>query len=147
MPSGITSLVFITTMLSAPISSPAKGDSGRARATEVEVEVVEQNGARISRFSFVVALRGEVETWISTAPDARHCKIRSEPRHSSVHIDLHRHGNQDNRHELHVVATRGLRLQKRIVLAEIRQAGGAKSQIFATLHSWVGRPAKRRTAP
>ena len=133
MPSGLTSLVFIATMLSAPISSPAKGDSGRARGTEVEVEVVDQNGARTSHFSFVVAVHGEVEAWISKAKDPRHCKLRSEPRHSSIHIDLHCDANRGDRHELHVVATRGLMLQERTMLAEIQQPGGAKSQVFVTL--------------
>ncbi len=133
MTSGLTSLVFITAIMSAPTSPPAKGGNSSARGTQVEVEVVEQRGARTSRFHFVVAVHGEVEAWISNAKDARHCKLRSEPRHSNIHLDLRCGGDGGNRRELHVVATRGLRLQERTMLAEIQEPGGAKSQVFATL--------------
>lgn len=131
--SGLTSLVFFTAILSAPTSQPAKGGNNSAQGTQVEVEVVELRGTRTSHFGFVVAVHGEVEAWISNEKDARFCKLKSEPQRSRIHLDLHCDGDRTNKYKLHVVATRGLKLQERTMLAEIQQPGGAKSQVFVTL--------------
>lgn len=128
---GITSLVFITTMLSAPGQVPAKISESSAQGTRLEVEVVERRGAQPSNFGFVVPTDGKVEAWISGGDDARRCKVSAEPRRGGTHLDLRCDGGKE--HELRVEATRGFAAGKRVKVAEVQRPGGAKSQVFVTL--------------
>jgi len=128
---GISSLVFISTMLSAPSPSPAKVSKSSAKDAEIKVEVVEQRGAKPVSFGFVVPTDGRIETWITSGDNSRRCKVSASPRNGATHLDLRCDGGKE--HELRVEATRGFVAGKRVKVAEVQRPGGSKSQVFVTL--------------
>ncbi len=128
---GISSLVFITAMLSAPGTKPAEVSESSAQGTELEVEVIERRSAKPSSFGFIVPTDGKVEAWISGGENARRCKVVAEPRRGGTHLDLRCDGGRE--HELRVEVTRGFRAGHRIKVAEVQRPGGTRSQVFVTL--------------
>ncbi|MEZ4384093.1 MAG: hypothetical protein R3A79_22360 [Nannocystaceae bacterium] len=129
--SGLTSLVFVSALLSAsPPAASRGGDS--AQGAELAIEIIDRGAAQPSRFGFVVPVDGRLDAWVGEGDVARHCTVQTRPAGSAgQHVDLRCRG--DKAHEIRVEVTRGFASGQRTMVAEVQRPGGAKSQVFVTL--------------
>jgi hypothetical protein len=129
--SGLTSLVFVSALLSvSPPEAAKKGPS--VQGAELAIEIVERGQGQPGRFGFVVPVDGRVDAWVGEGDSTRHCTVKTRPAGAEgQRVDLRCRG--DKAHELRVEATRSFASGKRTMVAEVQRPGGSKSQVFVTL--------------
>ncbi|MEX1367941.1 MAG: hypothetical protein AB1Z98_32730 [Nannocystaceae bacterium] len=125
---GLLSLVAASALSSTPTAP--KGTAA-ASPTEVALEVIERDGGKSSRFSFVVSTHGTIEAWLEEGDGARRCQVQVLPDRAGLQLDLECKGRGAS--TLRIETVRALVPGKRTRIAQVNRPGGSKSEVFATL--------------